>query len=145
MGQFATGITVITAQNNELEVKGVTVNAFMSLSLDPSLIAISLRNEASIIDTLTQAKSFGISILSDEQLEYSMIFANQKKTEELVSFEYKQSVPVLPEALVQMICEKESEVKAGDHTIFIAAVKDLQLNEGKPLLYHGGQYKQLAE
>ncbi|SDB89865.1 NADH-FMN oxidoreductase RutF, flavin reductase (DIM6/NTAB) family [Pelagirhabdus alkalitolerans] len=144
MSQFATGITVVSAEENK-EVKGITVNAFMSLSLDPMLIAISLQNKANMIQTLENTDQFGISILKDDQQEESMIFANQKKPEQPVSFDYVNQTPVIPNALVQIVCEKESVVEAGDHTIVIAKVNEINNDTGKPLIYFGGHYQALNE
>ncbi|WP_440895536.1 flavin reductase family protein [Amphibacillus sp. Q70] len=144
MGHFATGITVVSAMSKAHKaVKGLTVNAFMSLSLDPFLIAISLRNQASIIDVLTEADQFGISVLAEDQQDYSMIFANQKQTNQTITFDYLEQTPVLPNALVQLVCEKESEVVAGDHTIYIAKVNHIEVKEGEPLIYYNGQYREL--
>lgn len=144
MGQFATGITVVSV-NDKLndEVRGVTVNAFMSLSLDPCLISISLRNEASMTDHLKKDTHFGISVLAEDQQDYSMIFSNQLDVDELVQFEFLDGTPVLPDSLVQLVCEKESEVVAGDHTIYIAKVNRIELKSGDPLLYFGGKYRKL--
>ncbi|HHU20219.1 MAG TPA: flavin reductase family protein [Bacilli bacterium] len=144
MGQFATGITVVSANDKSGDgVKGVTVNAFMSLSLDPCLIAISLRNEATMTDHLNETDYFGVSILAEDQQDYSMIFSNQLQVEEPVKFDFLAGTPVLPGALVQLVCEKESEVVAGDHTIYIAKVNRIELNENAPLIYFGGQYRKL--
>lgn len=144
MGHFATGITVVSAIDTATkDEKGITVNAFMSLSVDPLLIAISLRNQASIIDVLTEADQFGISVLAEDQQDYSMIFANQKQTDQTVAFDYIEQTPVLPNALVQLVCEKESEVVAGDHTIYIAKVNHIETKEGEPLIYYNGQYRKL--
>lgn len=144
MGRFATGITVVSAIDklNE-EVRGVTVNAFMSLSLDPCLISISLRNKASMTDHLKNNTHFGISVLAEDQQDYSMIFSNQLEVNEPVEFEYLDGTPVLPGSLVQLVCEKESEVVAGDHTIYIAKVNRIELKSGDPLIFYGGQYRKL--
>ncbi len=144
MGRFATGITVVSANDklNE-QVRGVTVNAFMSLSLDPCLISISLRNEASMTDHLNNNTHFGISILTEDQQDYSMIFSNQLEVNEPVEFEFLDGTPVLPGSLVQLVCEKESEVVAGDHTIYIAKVNRIELKSGDPLIFYGGQYRKL--
>lgn len=141
MGEFATGITVVSANDKHGEVKGIT--AFMSLSLDPTLVAVSISNKASIIQTLADANQFGISVLSDQQKELSMIFAKQKEADQPVPFDILDETPVLKDALVQLVCEKESEVEAGDHTIYIAKVKELQVQEGQPIIYYGGSYQYL--
>lgn len=142
MGNFATGITVVTAKE-EQEVRGITVNAFMSLSLDPPLIAISISNKANMQETLQAVDQFAISVLAEEQQELSMIFAKQKQADEAVAFDYLDGTPVIKDALVQLICQTESNVTAGDHTIFIAKVKEIQVTDGKPILYFGGNYQNI--
>ena len=142
MGKFATGITVVTADHQN-DIKGITVNAFMSVSLDPTLVAISIDQKAAMYTTLQEVDTFGISVLAEDQQEQSMIFANQKTAEKPVNFEKISETPVLNGALVQLACEKESFVQAGDHMIFIAKVKEIKLTEGQPLVYFNGAYKHL--
>lgn len=144
MGRFATGITVVSTLDQKTEeVKGITVNAFMSISLDPYLIAISIRNQSSMITHLNENDQFGVSVLGEDQEKYSMIFANQIKSDQAVEFDWIDNTPVLPDALVQLVCEKESEVVAGDHTVYIAKVKKIVTKEGDPLIYYNGDYREL--
>ncbi|BAM47481.1 flavin reductase family protein [Amphibacillus xylanus] len=144
MGRFATGITVVSTLDQKTEeVKGITVNAFMSISLDPYLIAISIRNQSSMITQLNENDQFGVSVLGEDQEKYSMIFANQIKSDQPVEFDWVDNTPVLPDALVQLVCEKESEVVAGDHTVYIAKVKKIVTKEGDPLIYYNGEYREL--
>ncbi len=144
MGRFATGITVVSTLDQKTEeVKGITVNAFMSISLDPYLIAISIRNQSSMITHLNENDQFGVSVLGEDQEKYSMIFANQIKSDQAVEFDWIDNTPVLPDALVQLVCEKESEVVAGDHTVYIAKVKKIVTRDGDPLIYYNGEYREL--
>lgn len=144
MGKFATGITVVSTDYQN-DVKGITVNSFMSLSLDPTLIAISIAKTASIYQIIQEVDTFGISVLSENQKEESMIYANQKEAEKSAKFIDLAGTPVLENALVQLSCETESAVEAGDHMIYIAKVNDLKINDGNPLLYFSGSYQQLGE
>lgn len=144
MGRFATGITVVSTLDQKTEeVKGITVNAFMSISLDPYLIAISIRNQSSMITHLNENDQFGVSVLGEDQEKYSKIFANQIKSDQAVEFDWIDNTPVLPDALVQLVCEKESEVVAGDHTVYIAKVKKIVTRDGDPLIYYNGDYREL--
>ena len=144
MGRFATGITVVSTLDQKTEeVKGITVNAFMSISLDPYLIAISIRNQSSMITHLNENDQFGVSVLGEDQEKYSKIFANQIKSDQAVEFDWIDNTPVLPDALVQLVCEKESEVVAGDHTVYIAKVKKIVTRDGDPLIYYNGEYREL--
>ena len=78
MGKFATGVTVITTEIDE-QVHGMTANAFMSVSLDPKLVVISIGEKAQMLDKIKHSKKFAVNILAANQQELSMIFAGQIK------------------------------------------------------------------
>lgn len=142
MGKFATGITIVTTEVAG-EVKGMTVNAFMSVSLEPKLIAISIDKKASLYDILQTNPTFGISVLKDEQKDVSMVFAKQKEQENPVLITKLQEVPVVDGALVNLACKVVDKVVAGDHVILIGEVEDLVLRDGDPVLYFGGSYREI--
>lgn len=144
MGKFATGITIVTMED-ETGPRGMTVNAFMSLSLDPMLIAVSIDEKASMYEALQQTDKFGVSILKDSQVDYSRYFARQIDLEEEVNYTYQDDVPVLSEALATVTCRVQQQIKAGDHMIFIGEVTAIQINEGKPLIFFGGNYRYLQD
>src|SRR5690625_7419277 len=72
MSKFATGITVVTIDDED-EVQGMTVNAFMSISLNPKLIAVSIGDQASLYEKILEKKQFGLNILSDQQKDLLVI------------------------------------------------------------------------
>ncbi|WP_226034833.1 flavin reductase family protein [Aquibacillus saliphilus] len=142
MGKFATGITVVTTEYKG-EIYGMTVNAFMSISLDPKLIAISIDEKATMYEKLQDTKNFGLSILSDKQKELSMIFARQKETDSEINYTFQDGKPVLKNSLATLSCTVKETTKAGDHLIFIAEVSDVELNSGQPIVYFGGEYQEI--
>jgi len=144
MGKFATGITVVTT-DYENEVMGMTVNAFMSISLDPKLIAISIDESASMYDILQETKKFGVSILTEKQKDLSMIFAKQIEKDREINFLQQDDIPVIEESLVTLSCHVQDMVEAGDHMIFIAEVSEIIINEGAPILYANGQYHSIVK
>jgi len=144
MGKFATGITVVSMYEKD-ETIGMTVNAFMSLSLDPMLVAVSIDETASMYDNFKSEKSFGISMLSESQEELSSYFARQIEIDYDVKFLDQSGVPVIEGALANLSCETIQEVEAGDHKIVIAKVKDIAINEGDPVIYFGSNYRYLKE
>lgn len=144
MGKFATGITIVTTEYKQ-EIVGMTVNAFMSVSLDPKLIAVSIGDAASMYDTLQKTNKFGVSILTEDQKEISMFFAKQTKEDPNINYITQNEVPVIKNSLVTISCKVKDMVKAGDHMIFIAEVTDLTINEGKPILYASGDYCTLQQ
>lgn len=143
MGKFATGVTVITTEH-EGQVHGMTANAFMSVSLDPKLVVISIGEKARCLSKIQESKIFAVNILAADQQEHSMIFAGQKKDAEPVDFERLADLPVLPGALAQISCDVVSQYVEGDHTLFIGKVRDIKLDESQePLLFYAGKYRTL--
>ncbi|MEH7086076.1 flavin reductase family protein [Neobacillus drentensis] len=140
MGKFATGVTVITTEIDG-EIHGMTANAFMSVSLDPKLVVISIGEKAQMLDKIKNSKKFAVNILSAEQQELSMIFAGQIKEKREVSFEQLDGLPVLSEAIAQVACEVVNVHIEGDHTLFIGKVMDIHLNEKEPLMFFNGKYR----
>jgi flavin reductase (DIM6/NTAB) family NADH-FMN oxidoreductase RutF len=144
MGKFATGITVVSLQDEATPI-GMTVNAFMSISLKPKLIAISIDEAASMYDKLNETEKFGVSILSDKQKEYSMIYARQKQQVEEIPFTELDGVPVIKDAIVTLACKVDKKVRAGDHLIYIAEVTDLTVQDEEPTIFFGGKYRELIK
>ena len=142
MGKFATGVTVI-ATDVEGDVHGMTANAFMSVSLDPKLVVISIGEKAKILNKIKESKIFTVNILAADQQELSMIFAGQLKKE--VVFDRLDGKPVLPGAVAQVACEVSAEHVEGDHTLFIGKVTDIHLEDAEPLIFYNGKYRSLVE
>ncbi|WP_028782141.1 flavin reductase family protein [Thalassobacillus devorans] len=144
MGKFATGVTVIATETDG-KVHGMTANAFMSVSLDPKLIVISVKEGAKMLDKIKKSNHFSVNVLSCEQQEESMIFAGQKQPEEEFQFDYLEEVPVVRNALVQLSCEVYNEHVEGDHTLFVGQVTEMELKDGEPLIFNCGKYRELKE
>lgn len=144
MGKFATGVTVIATEGDG-EVHGMTANAFMSVSLDPKLIVISIGERAKILNKIKQSKIFSVNILAADQQELSMIFAGQLKEHREVQFNRLDGKPVLPGAVAQIACEVSAEHVEGDHTLFIGKVTDIHLEDAEPLVFYSGRYRSLLE
>ena len=144
MGKFATGVTVI-ATDVDGDVHGMTANAFMSVSLDPKLVVISIGEKARILEKIKQSKTFSVNILAANQQELSMIFAGQLKEHREVIFDRLDGKPVLAGAVAQIACEVSAEHVEGDHTLFIGRVTDIQLEDAEPLLFYSGRYRSLTK
>jgi len=160
LGRFATGITVVTmtapspvgatvgesvAQVLGRDVFGITVNAFMSVSLDPPLVAVSIDRLARAHDTLLTAKRFGVSVLAEGQAHLSDQFAGRPVAHPVRPFEELDGFPVIRGAIAQLVVASHSSHPAGDHTIFVGRVQALRSFEGEPLLYFRSAYHRLPE
>jgi flavin reductase (DIM6/NTAB) family NADH-FMN oxidoreductase RutF len=144
MGKFATGVTVIATEVEGEGVHGMTANAFMSVSLDPKLVVISIGEKAKILDKIKQSKLFTVNILAADQQELSMIFAGQIKENKEIVFERLDGKPVLSGSVVQIACEVSAEHVEGDHTLFIGKVTDIKIEDVEPLVFYNGRYRSLA-
>ncbi|PLR79932.1 flavin reductase [Bacillus canaveralius] len=142
MGKFATGVTVITTEVDG-NVHGMTANAFMSVSLDPKLVVVSIGERAHMLAKIKISKKYAVNILSADQQELSKIFAGQIKEERDVPFDTLSGVPVLNGALAQVTCEVVGEHVEGDHTLFIGKVTNIHLEDNEPLIFFNGKYRSL--
>ncbi len=150
LGQFATGVTVVTAARGPGQVHGMTANSFTSVSLDPPLILICVSHSAQLLPLVQQQKRFGVNILKDHQRAISEYFARTEEnaeTEKRLGVRYRWTqtgIPLLEEALVHLACKVVASHAAGDHTIFVAEVESVEVYDGEPLLYLRGNYRQVA-
>lgn len=147
LGRFASGVTIVTARDPEGGDHGMTVSAFCSLSLDPSLVLISIDHAASMHALLLTHPRIGISILASEQETHSRRFAAEEDDRfDGIPFRRGENDAVLlDEALAHMECRILQHHEAGDHTIFIAEIDRAEphASDGRPLLYYRGGYAQL--
>lgn len=144
MGSFATGVTVITTKVADV-VHGMTANAFMSVSLKPKLIAVSIGANAKMHQHIRDSKKFAINILSSNQLNESKQFSGQLQSETEITFVTYNGLPILEDTLAVVTCELHSEYVVGDHTIFIGQVTGVKIEQKDPLLFSQGKYRELKE
>jgi flavin reductase (DIM6/NTAB) family NADH-FMN oxidoreductase RutF len=150
LGQFATGVTVVTADRAPGQVHGMTANSFTSVSLDPLLILICVSQNAQLLPMVKKQKRFGVNILKDNQRAISEYFARTEESAEIekrlgIRYRWTETgIPLLEDALVHLGCNVVASHVAGDHTIFIAEVDSVEVYEGEPLLYLRGNYRPVA-
>lgn len=145
MGQFATGITVVTAVDREGRNCGITVNSFTSVSLDPPLILVCVDNRSEFLRAISEADSFGVNILAAEQEELSRRFAARSENKFAgVAFQHGPAgAPLLHGTLATLECSRFALLPGGDHQIVLGKVEHLEYRGGEPLLYFGSLYRWL--
>jgi flavin reductase (DIM6/NTAB) family NADH-FMN oxidoreductase RutF len=151
MGQFATGVTIITV-DLEGGVHGMTANAFASVSLDPPLVLVCVDHNTRTHAHLHARKRFGINVLREDQRTISDYYARPERDHDHAEAETgarfdrtQHGTPVLHGSLAYLECRLHSAQVAGDHTIFIAEVEDVVVREGQPLLFFRGKYRKVGE
>lgn len=143
-GRFATGITVVTAQADK-EVRGMTANSFVSVSLDPPLVLVSVANSASMYSQIKESGHYGVSILREDQKDLSSIFAGADIEGLTPEFKVLAGVPLLKQSLASFACELYQEILCGDHTLFVGKVLELEYNDAAPLVYFSSGYQAISE
>jgi len=147
LGQFATGVTVVTVEREPGQVYGMTANSFTAVSLEPLLILVCVDQRSHILPLLHQKRRFGISVLTAEQRALSDYFAQCEQSaeeERRLNVRYRwtpNGVPLLEGTLAQLACKVAADYVCGDHTIFIGEVESAEVQAGQPLIFWGGDYR----
>lgn len=144
MGHFATGVTVVTYQHDGMSL-GMTANAFMSVSLNPPLVVVSVRREARFSGLLKTGDRYGVSFLLDGQETLSTHFGGRPIDGLESPFADLAGMPVIRGALAQMVTTVVDVHPAGDHLLYIGQVEALVIGEErKPLIFYSGKYKRVT-
>lgn len=149
LGQFPTGVVIVTAVTAAGERLGVTVSSFNAVSLEPPLVLFSVLRRAHSFAAWQAASHYAIHVLNAEQEQLSNRFARPmgEKWIGLAPLVGASGAPLLPNALVIFECQAYGRYDGGDHEIFVGQVVALHENSttrGRPLVFFDGRYRQLA-
>lgn len=142
LGNFATGVTVVTAATEDGRKVGVTANSFNSVSLDPPLILWSIDKRSSSHEVFEAASHFAVNVLAADQIDLSNNFARSKE-DRFAEIEFEAGEggsPIFVDCSARFHCEKFQQVDGGDHWIMIGKVVAFDDFGRSPLLYHQGAY-----
>ena len=142
LGNFATGVTVVTAADASGRKVGVTANSFNSVSLDPPLVLWSIDKRSSSHGVFEEASYFAVNVLAADQIDLSNNFARPKddRFAEIAYEPGEGGAPVFADCAARFHCEKYQQVDGGDHWIMIGKVVAFDDFGRSPLLYHQGAY-----
>ena len=146
LGQFATGVCLVTVDDSELGPLATTVNSFSSVSLDPPLVLWSIQNSSDHLAVYTECQHFGISVLSSEQGAVSSQYA-QRGGHGVQAKHFTtgpQGEPKLIDALAHFTCEAYAVHPGGDHHIIVGEVLQFESVEAAPLIFYSGGYRALS-
>lgn len=145
LGQFATGVTVITAAHDGRRA-GVTANSFASLSLDPPLVLWSIGRSSRAFQVFATTPRFAVNILAAEQIDVSQRFASAE-TDKFAGIAWRpgeNGAPVLDGVAAQLECTTEAVHQGGDHVLLIGRVTRFARFDRNVLVFAQGRYS-LAE
>lgn len=136
---FATGIAVVTMDDGEGGVHGVTVNSFTSISLAPPTVMISLK-AGRAHDLISASGWYGVSVLSEGQQGHSRYFTGARESDWRPEFLDGENVQTLDGSLARFECQVENAVPVNDHTLFLARVVRCESRTGSPLMFFASNY-----
>ena len=149
-GQFATGVTVLTVKVGNT-VRGMTANAFCSLSLHPPLVLVCIQHGVSMHPMFEVTDTFGINVLAADQKSLSELFAQHGEHEApMAGAPYRMGllgVPILDGVVGWAECRIEDRYTGGDHMIVVGRVEAMATErpDAGPLLFHAGKYRTVGE
>lgn len=145
---FAAGVTLVTTRDGERDF-GLTVSAFMSISVDPPLIAVAIAQSHLVNELLpAEGASFGVSILGQDQQSLSDRFAfvdQAERFQEGTWIRGETGAPLLADAVAWLDCRVHQRLPAGSHTIIVGAVRasSVPRADEAPLVYWDRGYRSL--
>ncbi|MDZ4255307.1 MAG: flavin reductase family protein [Sulfuritalea sp.] len=146
LGDFATGVTVITARGADGQPVGVTINSFTSVSLEPPLVLWNLGLHSPSLATFESCSHYAVNVLGADQADFSQRFA-QSQADKFAGIDFKVGAgdaPLLPGCCAWFECRNELRYPGGDHLIFVGHVEGFRREQKPPLIFHGGRYRSLA-
>jgi flavin reductase (DIM6/NTAB) family NADH-FMN oxidoreductase RutF len=146
LGQFATGVAIVSAAGKDGKLIGMTVSSFNAVSLEPPLVLFSVSRRAFSLGALSAAKGYAVNVLSEAQQHLSTQFA-RPHAEKWQAVDYRQGptgAPIIAGAIAHFECEPYAEYDGGDHVIFVGRVVRFQRGpSADPLLFFRGRYRSL--
>jgi flavin reductase (DIM6/NTAB) family NADH-FMN oxidoreductase RutF len=146
--RFAAGVAVVTSAGPG-GYTGLTASAVTSVSLEPPLLLCCLAVASRTLAAIRHSRGFAVHLLGDHQVELARRFAAYEADERSkfggVSVRRVHGVPVLDQSLAWSVCRLESVHHAGDHVVVLGAVLTVEQVGGRPLLWHDGEFRYLAQ
>jgi len=146
--RFATGVTVITTVEPDGSVHGMTASSVTSVSLDPPLVLVVIGESRQTHGLIESTGRFGMSILDGNQTDIAKHFATPPEKREATDpskLAHLSDTPVIRNAIAAMNCKVSAAYKAGDHTVFIGEVEEIEVGQGDPLVWFQRQFGGFAD
>ena len=146
LGEFATGVAVVTARDADGQPVGVTINSFASVSLEPPLVRWSLGLQSPSLAVFESCSHYAVTVLAADQSELSQRFS-QSLSDRFAGVDVKVGAgdtPFLSGCCARFVCRNEVRYPGGDHVILVGFVESFHREENPPLIFHGGRYRSLA-
>jgi len=153
LGQYATGVTVVTTEDADSRRWGMTANSFTSVSLNPPLVLWAAAKASPSLPAFRDATHFAVNVLASDQHHLSRQFsvsgaekfdavtlapAGQLRT---AKSQDATQPPVLDGTVAHFVCRTTQQIDAGDHVVFLGEIESYDAPGGEPLVFHSGSYR----
>ncbi|AKS30990.1 flavin reductase family protein [Mycolicibacterium goodii] len=139
--QFVTGVTVVTALDGDLP-RGLAVNAYASVSLDPPTVMVAVQHTSSTHACLYRCEHLAINILSTDQLDVVRRFAS-KGDDKFAGLHWSPGPfgsPLIDRSAAAVEVEIRERLQAGTHTVFMCRVVHAETTHRSPMVYSAGKF-----
>lgn len=137
MSRLTGAVSIVKTEVDNREW-GLTISSCTSISMDPPLLMVSLASNVTSAHSIEKSKKFSVYILNKQQKDLA-IFGSQASTSKFLDEFIKTSndqTNILKDSLAKIDCSLYKSVPAGDHTMFLGLVENVELGELKnPLVY----------
>lgn len=141
LGQFSTGVAVVTTRTPDGSIHGLTVNSFTAVSLAPPLVLWNLRLASPLLTAFRTSGQFAVNVLAGEQDRHCSQFAGppDQRFSDCQLAIGEMDCPVIDGSLAWFECVTERVLEIGDHMMFVGEVKAAKYRAGVPLVFSGGK------
>ncbi|MBK9924858.1 MAG: flavin reductase family protein [Anaerolineales bacterium] len=150
MRAWTTGVAIVTA-NHEGQRHGMTVNSFTSISLEPPMVSVAMKQLTHTHELVQKSGEFAVTILAADQGYLSDRFAGKMpnltdRFENVETETLTLDIPVFKGGLAYFNCRVVNTIPVGENTLFVAEVIAARgEGEGEPLVYHNRVFWNLVK
>ncbi|BBP99983.1 hypothetical protein BSFA1_51120 [Burkholderia sp. SFA1] len=148
LSAFPSGVTIVSTTDEQGRHWGFTASSFSSVSMNPPLVLVCIANTADSHAAFVKARRYAINILSQEQKDVAMHFA-RKGVDKFGPHAFRFGTeddphpPMLPGSMASLVCVARDVHEAGDHTVLIGEIQDVELGDATPLVYYNRGFRNL--
>jgi 3-hydroxy-9,10-secoandrosta-1,3,5(10)-triene-9,17-dione monooxygenase reductase component len=143
LGHWLTGVCIVTTRDPGGPVRGLTVNAFSALSLEPPLVLICVARTSDSHEAIRTGGAFAVNVLGADQERIARRFSSKLSAAKFDGLACRDAVtgsPILEDAIAWIDCRLREALDGGDHTIFVGDVVAADATDGDPLAFFRGGY-----
>ena len=145
LGQYATGVTVVTTTDASGRPFGMTANSFTSVSLNPPLVLWAAARSSPSLAAFEESPRFAVNVLASDQHHLSRQFSTSGADKFDGVRLRPGDLPMLEGTVAWFVCRRlpgdRGRIDAGDHVVFLGEIESYAAPGGEPLVFHSGFYR----